>query len=176
MFRICSQVLHYQQNTIAYAGGLDPELLLLLDPHVLLVQRHAVLEDLHAVFNDHVLDSLLVNPGDVRLDEGYLVTINLLDLHVGVAESLPQRIQLNLGQLNHEGVGYNFAEYELVVAIDEQESKKMKDACNLRSVCLFGVVNLFQQLVERQLRRLQRVVRLELITCRIPQDIVQQKF
>lgn len=34
---ICSKVLHYQQNTVAYTGSLNSELLFLLDFHVLLV-------------------------------------------------------------------------------------------------------------------------------------------
>ena len=88
-----------EQDAIADAGGLYPELLVLLDCEVLLVEGDTVLEDAHAVVEDHVLDGLWVNLGDIGFYQCYFIAVDLLNLHVAVLYRGVQAVQVHLRQL-----------------------------------------------------------------------------
>ena len=117
-----------EEDAVADAGGLDPELFFLLDGEVLLVEGDAVLEDAHAVVEDHVLDGLLVDLGDIGFYQCYFIAVDLLYFHVVVFYRGVQAVQVHLRQLQHETVGNHFAQYQLVVAVEEEEGEEVEDA------------------------------------------------
>ena len=165
-----------EEDAVADAGRFHPELLLLLDLQVLLVQTYAVLENPHVLVHYHVLDRLLIHPRYVGLDERYLVTIHLLNLHIHILDSLADSGEVDLRQFDHEGVRYNFAQHQLVVAIDEQKGEKMDDACYLAGICSVGVVYLSEEFVQSHFGALKGVVGFELLLDWEAKNVVQQEF
>ena len=70
-------------------------MLVLLDFHVLFVEMYAVLEDPHAVVENHVLDGLFVDARDICFYQCYFVGIDFLHVHSAARLVFSQDVQEN---------------------------------------------------------------------------------